>query len=1088
MGSDAVVPPPPPGFKLDQAVPPPPPGYKLDEGDHGWWAETGRAASGAIDTIKAAGDRAGKGPIEGMAQTGKAILAVPELAMSPLTGAIRSFGGRAIQGADSLLRKGATALYGEDKVPPALTFDEAAGKAELAGMAGRPRTGGALNLRSQAADFARHDQAVQAARSAQSSTVPPPPPGYKLDAVNENRRFAEGYNGPNPFEYREPPPDPVTPPKEPTAAEKMQGRVEWAKTADARGKIADALKGGEDPAEAAEQAAVQRMAAEQKSITAELNSIYGDRDYADLSKTEKARVDALTERAVALEDGRAPPQPPAGGPPPQPPAGGAPPQRVTAIQAARNAAGLIEKIFSPETVDANAGAAAAAIREMTGAAARETAKTGAALSPPRAFKFEPTARKIAALPEADRLDFIDYVEGRSGKYAGLSMRDPVLQKLADDMKAAFQRREARIQALPSHQQAAFIDDYLTHMWKDPNKARQALQQPTSGGTGTKQGSGASLSKRTVPTYRDGIAAGLEPLTTDPIEITMRYVASMDKFIGAQELLETAKNQGMIKYVMPRVVGGTGKPNSFIEPPGWKPLDGRGALRADGARAYAPEGFARVYNNWLSRGVYGANEDLGNAYDVLRRASNTITGAELSFSGYHFLTVGKAAFDNSLSQALYLARSGKPISAAKQLGRTVTAPVRYAVEGKQVKDVYLGISQGSRQLQNVVEKLEKAGGRATGKSYAPETEFSAKGSYWTALKKGALRGQMIADRAEAMGSPLGTAKVAFRNIGRIMDTVNQPLFEQYIPAVKNGAFRENLSNWLEVNPTASEEDVMNAARQIWDDMDDRFGEMVSDNMFMTRLIKQIGQLSLRSWSWFVGQDVRMLGGAARDVARTPFKKPPAGPTPGGGPGAGGPPRANPGPHDTRWTSKMDYAIAMPIVYGTVAAAYMLYKTGKAPESIKDLTAPQTGGTDPVTGQPERLLVPGAEKDVFGAMIHGGHELDGKTSKMISEAWHLWNNKDWRGDPIYSGAENAPPWLQQFWEYVGKNIAPISMQSLVKGRKQGSNLNRFEQMLGVREAPAYLTDKQAYDDMMKGIERRDYRKKERHDAHQRSLYEE
>ena len=216
---------------------------------------------------------------------------------------------------------------------------------------------------------------------------------------------------------------------------------------------------------------------------------------------------------------------------------------------------------------------------------------------------------------------------------------------------------------------------------------------------------------------------------------------------------------------------------------------------------------------------------------------------------------------------------------------------------------------------------------------------------------------------------------------------------------------------------------------------------------------------------------MLGGAARDVARAPFKT-----------------VAGTGPNDTRWTQKMDMAIAMPIVYGTLAAIYQTLKTGEPPQDIHDLIAPRTGGTEASTGEPERLMMPGPEKDVAGVAMHGLHEVDGKTSKMVSELWHLWNNKDWRGDPLFSGADNAPPWLRQYWDYVSSNALPISMQGLAKGRKSGSNLGKIENILGVRTAPAYLTDKDAYDDMMKGIERGDYKKKMRHDERQRSLYEE
>ncbi len=215
---------------------------------------------------------------------------------------------------------------------------------------------------------------------------------------------------------------------------------------------------------------------------------------------------------------------------------------------------------------------------------------------------------------------------------------------------------------------------------------------------------------------------------------------------------------------------------------------------------------------------------------------------------------------------------------------------------------------------------------------------------------------------------------------------------------------------------------------------------------------------------------MLGGAARDIVKAPFKT-----------------VTGTGPQDERWTQKMDMAIAMPIVYGTLAAIYQKLKTGEGPQDIHDLVAPRTGGTDAASGEPERLLLPGPEKDVFGFAMHPVQEAEGKRSKLISETTKLIENKDFRGDPVFSGAEDAPPWLEQFWNYVSDTALPISMQGLAKGKKLGSNLNRIEQMMGVRTAPAYLTSKEAYDDMMERMQGGAYKKKARHDERQRGLYE-
>ena len=56
-------------------------------------SEIGSAASAAIDKIAALKNRGMQGPVEGVMTTGRAALAIPELALSPLTGTARAIGG-----------------------------------------------------------------------------------------------------------------------------------------------------------------------------------------------------------------------------------------------------------------------------------------------------------------------------------------------------------------------------------------------------------------------------------------------------------------------------------------------------------------------------------------------------------------------------------------------------------------------------------------------------------------------------------------------------------------------------------------------------------------------------------------------------------------------------------------------------------------------------------------------------------------------------------------------------------------------------------------------------------------------------------
>ena len=728
--------------------------------------------------------------------------------------------------------------------------------------------------------------------------------------------------------------------------------------------------------------------------------------------------------------------------------------------AVKQAGQTAEKIFSPDTVDAAAKSVAADLRAAGGQAARDTISTDAALEPFRAA--------VNQMDDAGKLNFINHVEGGA---AGPLPQG--LNNMARVLRQEFDKRMAAIQSLPSKASVDFIDDYFPHFWKDPQAAQQFAQN-WSAGMG-RQGSGASLKKRTVPTIADGIAAGLQPAVIDPVEATMRYVTSMDRFIAATKVLDDAKASGTVIYRRPQVMGASGNPAGFKIPPGYAPLKGRGATDAMGAQAYAPENWARVYNNYISRGFHDIGTgEYGQAYDTARRASNAITALELGLSGFHALTMAKEGIVNGVSRGITELAKGHPIMAAKSVGRGVASPIAGAIKGRRIAQVYKGQSIGTPMQREITELMTEAGGRGAGFKHASDYEFSGAGSYVTAYKRAALKMEMLSDFTKAKTGVLPAAGVAGKQIGRIMDTVAQPLFEKYIPYMKNAAFQENMESWLVRNPAATKPEKLAEARKIWDSIDNRFGEMVQDNVFWDKTLKQSAMLMLRSWSWTIGGVVREIGGGVRDYGR--FAK-----------GSG------------EWTDKMSYVIALPMVDAGVNAVYQYLKTGEPPADVHDLIAPRTGGVDIRNGEPERLQTPGYMKDVYGFIDHPTQEALNKMStgaRMTGEIISMMNGKggaDWRGDPILSPPDkegawptNVPRWLGEFAKYLSSTVGPISVRQYIQGKKEGSNLNAFEQALGVKTAPWAISDPEGHHQMMENLRARAWRTKLRHDKKQESQY--
>jgi hypothetical protein len=103
-------------------------------------AEIGRTAGANLDTIKAGvTDRGTKGPIEGLMSTGKALLAVPGLLASPITGAVKSLVGHPMAQAEHAAGNIIAPEIAKNDNPQEM-YRNAAGDVETALSAARPGT------------------------------------------------------------------------------------------------------------------------------------------------------------------------------------------------------------------------------------------------------------------------------------------------------------------------------------------------------------------------------------------------------------------------------------------------------------------------------------------------------------------------------------------------------------------------------------------------------------------------------------------------------------------------------------------------------------------------------------------------------------------------------------------------------------------------------------------------------------------------------------------------------------------------------------------------------------------------------------
>ena len=114
-----------------------------------------------------------------------------------------------------------------------------------------------------------------------------------------------------------------------------------------------------------------------------------------------------------------------------------------------------------------------------------------------------------------------------------------------------------MESLPKTESMQFKENFVSQMWKNPWETMGRLQ-----GLAPKGGSGYFTKKSVWDSYEDGIRQGGVPLTTNPLEIGVRYLENAYKWLGENQIIDEGAEQGRIVWRYPG-----------NQPKGWMQLTG-----------------------------------------------------------------------------------------------------------------------------------------------------------------------------------------------------------------------------------------------------------------------------------------------------------------------------------------------------------------------------------------------------------------------------------------------------------------------------------------------------------------------------------
>lgn len=431
--------------------------------------------------------------------------------------------------------------------------------------------------------------------------------------------------------------------------------------------------------------------------------------------------------------------------------------------------------------------------------------------------------------------------------------------------------------------------------------------------------------------------------------------------------------------------------------------------------WAQKDVARLINNHLSKDwIYSTA--LGTGF---MNVKNTMNAFQLGLSAFHLSMETIDSIVTEFSMGLSQVASGKFMSGFKNMIKAPSAPYAFVKSGQ-------GLYNNDPSLLQLEKDIFTGGASLRSKQYYKNTVFD---TFTKNMREGNFLG------------------AAFRAPIAAVEGTMRPLFNFYIPRLKVGAFRALMASELErpYNTKLMEEGKLTReqlARQVWNNIENRMGEINYDNLFWNRTAKSAAMLMFRSVGWNLGT-IREIGGAAfKDLpseAYNAFK------------GKG-----------FNFTPKMAYTMSLFFVMGTIGAIFQFLHTGKLPQQWLDLYYPQNGATN-AQGEAQRVQFPSYLKDIWQYSHDPLKTISDKFAPEFAALIELWSNKDFYGDNIRNTNDNLPTQAKQVGLFILSQLVPFTFANINQQIKGNTGMTqRVESFFGIMNAPraAVQTDWESY----------------------------
>lgn len=489
--------------------------------------------------------------------------------------------------------------------------------------------------------------------------------------------------------------------------------------------------------------------------------------------------------------------------------------------------------------------------------------------------------------------------------------------------------------------------------------------------------------------------------------------------------------------------------------------------------YGPPDAVRLLENHLSPGLRGHL-----LFDLYRRAGNFLNQVQLGLSLFHVMTTSVNSTVSRGALGLEQFSRGQVLQGAKSLALAhtlVLPPLLDVILGNRLLKAFYAKDANFRGLVDAGDLIVRAGGGVGWDTFwhnsAPERFLQA------------FRG--IGAEASAgnyPGAALRTGATALRAFPAAVEMMAKPIMEHWVPRLKLAAFWHlAMMELRDLGPQPDQHEVDKVLGKAWDSIDNRFGELIYDNLFWNAILKDAGMGSVRALGWNLGTVREVFGAIPAQLGQMGvipgagsgggFGKPPMrlrntmmATDPAGGPDIPVYERGR-----APWLSHpFAYFVALVYLSAVMGALYQKLHTGLNPgeqadgstdpsTALLDLYFPRTGGMTR-DGRPDRATLWTYMKDVFAFLRHPITTIEGKVNPILSLTLELIRNEDYFGTAMRNPDDPLVQQLEDVVKYLATQYRPISAQSFLQRAQQRGGLTvgtAAESLLGVNVAPRSAT---------------------------------